>query len=61
MTRQEYHEQLRDLFRRQNGKRDTAILNRRANGWTLERIGLKYGMTKERVRQILARTAAEGA
>ena len=59
MTRQEYHERLRKRFRQQNGRRDEAIRARRRAGWTLERIGLKYGMTKERVRQILKSSGAK--
>jgi DNA-directed RNA polymerase sigma subunit (sigma70/sigma32) len=59
VTRDEFHAKQRDYARRQNGKRDTAILKRRADGWTLERIGLRYGLTKERVRQILARIEKE--
>ena len=32
------------------------MLELRASGWTLEQIGEKYGLTRERVRQIIGTT-----
>ena len=38
----------------ENEKRNTDIQLLRKNGWTLDKIGKEFGITRERVRQILS-------
>jgi len=40
-------------------RRDEAIRRARARGWTLARIGARFGLTKQRVGQILAEQNGE--
>lgn len=42
---------------KQYAKRREQIRTLRAAGWTLERIGRRYGMSKQRVGQVLNRQA----
>jgi len=40
-------------------ERNQEIIRLRADGWTLQAIGDKYGLTRERIRQILENQKAD--
>ncbi len=52
-TADEIRKQARQLEEIARKMRREEMIKLRKEGWTLEEIGMKYGLTKERVRQIL--------
>jgi Mor family transcriptional regulator len=59
MTRAQYKQKCQDASRRVFGRRDSALYERHLLGESMAEIGARYGLSRQRVHQIVDRMTRE--